>query len=467
MIGKKLGHYTIVEKLGEGGMGVVYKARDTHLDRFVAVKVLPPERTSDPERKARFVREAKAASALQHPNIVHIYDISSEDGVDYIAMEYVAGKTLDQMIPSKGMRLSELLKIAIQITDALARAHSVGIVHRDLKPANVIVDEKGLVKVVDFGLAKLVEQEASEESHTAPMEAATKEGVIIGTVAYMSPEQAEGKKVDARSDIFSFGALLYEMSTGLRAFQGDSSLSTLAAVLHEEPKPISGSTSSDFIKTITRCLRKDPDRRWQSMADLRVAVLELIEESNSNPSPTSSQLVRQKPAILLWAASSALFVLMVAGWLFMKYSVPKLPPPNLVQISSYPGYELDPSFSPDGQQVAFCWNGDKEDNWDIYVKIVGETNALQLTRDPAAEYKPAWSPDGKKIAFRRYGPKKSDIWSVSPLGGEEHKISDLQTLGQISWAPDGRWLTVAGGISYRNVGQERGLFLVPGCYAAH
>ena len=285
MIGKTVSQYQILDKLGEGGMGVVYKARDTHLDRTVAIKVLPPEKVSDPERKRRFVQEAKSASALNHPNIVTIYDIDQSGGVDFIAMECVAGKTLDELIPRKGMRLKEVLKNAVQIADALATAHAAGIVHRDLKPANVMVTYKGLVKVLDFGLAKLTEPVGSDETRTTEtLEPHTEEGTIVGTVAYMSPEQAEGKKVDARSDIFSLGSVLYEMVTGQKAFQGTSKMSTLAAILHQEPKPASaiGQTiPADLEKLISRCLRKDPERRWQAMADLKVALQELKEDSDS------------------------------------------------------------------------------------------------------------------------------------------------------------------------------------------
>ena len=239
MIGKTLGHYQITEKLGEGGMGIVYKARDTRLDRFVALKVLPPEKVSDPDRKRRFIQEAKAASALNHPSIITIHDIDQADGIDFIAMEYVGGKTLDQRIGHRGLRLNDTLKYAVQIADALAKAHSAGIVHRDLKPTNIMVNEDGVVKVLDFGLAKLTEQiQGDETASTATFDGEgrpiTEEGVIVGTVAYMSPEQAEGKKVDARSDIFSLGSVLYEMVTGQKAFHGTSKLSTLSAILHQE-----------------------------------------------------------------------------------------------------------------------------------------------------------------------------------------------------------------------------------------
>jgi TolB-like protein/Tfp pilus assembly protein PilF/predicted Ser/Thr protein kinase len=282
MMGRTVAHYQILEKLGEGGMGVVYKARDTHLDRFVAMKVLPPEKVADPGRKARFVQEAKAASALNHPNIIVVHDISSDAGVDFIAMEYVSGKTLDQIIPRKGMRLGEALKVAVQVADALARAHSAGIVHRDLKPANVMVDEHGLVKVLDFGLAKLTEVAPLDDgASTRTQRPQTEEGQIVGTVAYMSPEQAQALPVDARSDVFSFGSLLYEMVTGRRAFQENTKFSTLAAIIKQEPAPVAAETPHDLEKIITRCLRKDPDRRFQHMEDLKVALEELKEEPGS------------------------------------------------------------------------------------------------------------------------------------------------------------------------------------------
>jgi eukaryotic-like serine/threonine-protein kinase len=284
MIGKTLSHYRILEKLGEGGMGIVYKARDTHLDRFVAIKVLPAERVADPERKRRFVQEAKAASALNHPNIIHIYDIDQQDGVDFIAMECVMGKTLDQLTPRHGMRLNEALKTAVQMADALARAHAAGIVHRDLKPANIMVDEHGIVKVLDFGLAKLTETLPPGEDATLTAKPSTEEGKIVGTVAYMSPEQAEGKKVDSRSDIFSFGSVLYEMLTGRRAFQGETKASTIAAILKEDPKPASQLTEAlpkEFEQVITRCLRKDRERRTQHLDDVKLALLELKDRTRA------------------------------------------------------------------------------------------------------------------------------------------------------------------------------------------
>ncbi len=273
MIGQSLGHYRIEDKLGEGGMGVVYKARDTHLDRFVAIKVLPPERVADPERKRRFVQEAKAASALNHPNIITIHDIAQEGGVDFMVMEYVAGKTLGELIGRKGLKLSETLRCGIQMADALAAAHGAGIVHRDLKPGNVMVTESGLVKVLDFGLAKLTEAMVGEEAPTQ-----TAEGAILGTLAYLSPEQAEGKRVDARSDIFSFGSVLYEMVTGRRAFQGDSNLSILTAILRDQPRPareLAEEAPADLESIVARCLRKRAGERFETAIEVKLALEKL------------------------------------------------------------------------------------------------------------------------------------------------------------------------------------------------
>ena len=227
--GDRIGPYEILSLAGSGGMGVVYKAKDTRLNRFVAIKVLPPGKDLNDERRLRFLQEAQAASALNHPNIVTIYDVGTVDGADYIAMEFVAGKTLDASIRREGMNLAELLRYAVQLTDALAKAHAAGIIHRDLKPGNIMVSVEGQVKILDFGLAKLNDAPlGSASDETVSVRPKTAEGAIMGTAAYMSPEQAEGKAVDVRSDIFSLGAILYEMATGQRAFRGDTTASTIS-----------------------------------------------------------------------------------------------------------------------------------------------------------------------------------------------------------------------------------------------
>jgi serine/threonine protein kinase len=387
-LGSKLGSYEVLSLLGAGGMGEVYRARDTRLGRVVAVKVLPAERMADENRRRRFVQEARGASALSHPNIVTIHEIESADGIDFIVMEYVPGKTLDTVIPRQGMRLGEVLRIAIPIADAVARAHAAGIVHRDLKPANVMVGSDGTVKVLDFGLAKLVAQEdgGSPEHETVTEEGdagrLSRPGMVAGTAGYMSPEQAAGKKVDGRSDIFSFGAVLYEMVTGRRAFAGNSTAETLAAVLREQPKALSEvvpGVPRDLEKVILRCLQKDSD---------------------SQPAAAQAPARRRRRWRLVAALAGAL-LLAVAVWLRWRSRGIELASPRLVPLTSMRGAVRYPTFSPDGGQIAFAWDGEKGDNWDIYLKMNGSSEIHRLTTDPAPDSFPSWSPHGRQIAFVR------------------------------------------------------------------
>jgi Tol biopolymer transport system component/tRNA A-37 threonylcarbamoyl transferase component Bud32 len=456
MIGKTYSHYRIVEKLGEGGMGVVYKARDTHLDRFVALKILPAERVADSERKRRFVQEAKAASSLNHPHIVTIYDIVEADGIHFIAMECVEGKTLDQLIPRHGMRLKEALKIAVQIADALAAAHEAGIVHRDLKPGNLIVTDKGHLKVLDFGLAKLTEEMLpGAEDATLTAKPETEEGKIVGTVAYMSPEQAEGKKVDARSDIFSLGSVLYEMVSGKRPFEADSKASTLGAIIHKDPQPLSAKIPRDLEKVISRCLRKDIHRRFQHMDDVKIALEELKEESDSGvlevaESPGVAVRGRLWWTGVLVAVAVAVTTLGIGGWFWVGRSHPAREETQLtaVPLTTYRGQELFPSLSPDGTQVAFQWCQEGQ-NCHIYIKQVGVEPPSQLTNAPMNDRSPAWSPDGRFIAFiRRLEPKKSALILIPQRGGSDRQLAtwDLSE-GSIpldgpylAWTPDSKWL---------------------------
>jgi serine/threonine-protein kinase len=288
MLGRRVQQYQFTEKLGAGGMGEIYKALDTRLSRTVAIKVLPSARSGDPDRRRRFLQEAQAASGLNHPSIITIHDVISEGDTEFMVMEYVHGKTLNDLIPKGGLRVPLVIKYALQMADALSTAHAAGIVHRDLKPANVMVTESGLVKILDFGLAKLTDQGPIPDddstrtiANSAPL---TVEGSILGTVSYMSPEQAQGKKVDTRSDIFSFGAVLYEMATGRRAFEGESSLSTLSSILRDEPKPmieVAPDVPAALESVFLRCLRKNPDDRWQSMKEVQQALSALKRESDS------------------------------------------------------------------------------------------------------------------------------------------------------------------------------------------
>ncbi len=303
MVGTTISHYEILEKLGEGGMGLVFKARDTQLGRFVAVKVLIAGPGESADHRARFILEARAASSLNHPNIITIHDIVTIDEGECIVMEFVRGKTLADVIETGRMPVVDCLKIATQIADALSAAHSIGIVHRDLKPANVMVTPEGLAKVLDFGLAKLAEEDpqdalsgafgASDTTVSIHMNGRPKtaEGAIIGTVAYMSPEQAQGQRVDARSDIFSFGAVFYEMLTGERAFKGNSGLATLTAVLRDNPQEFSKSNvdaPAEVQELVMRCLRKDPDQRFQSMRDVKNSIETIYFASRSGVIPMMS-----------------------------------------------------------------------------------------------------------------------------------------------------------------------------------
>ncbi len=453
-------------------MGAVYNARDHRLDRLVAIKVLSGKAAAAPERQARLIQEAKTASALNHPNIVTIHEIDVAGDLLFIAMEYIEGRTLEQLIPQRGLRFADALRYAVPAADALAGAHAIGIVHRDVKPSNIMVSTKGLVKVLDFGLAKLTSREkpssatAGEADATVTVTARqTEDGSILGTVAYMSPEQAEGKEIDARSDIFSFGVMLYEMLTGRRPFTGDTKLSTLAAIVNQEPRParqLVDGLPPELDRVLARCLRKDPARRFQTMADLKVALEELKEESESGRLTAGAPVpVPARRRTWLWAVAGAVMVLALAGaWLLRRPA--SGPPETLVSVTSYPGSELFPNFSPDGRQIAFSWDGEKGDNLDIYVKLVGETNALRLTTDPAADAYPVWAPDGKRIAFRRgglagaaAGLPSGPIYTVSPLGGAEQKLSDFATTYQMSWSPDGKWLAVS------SSDQPSAIFLLP------
>ncbi len=393
---------------------------------------------------ARFLREARSASALNHPNIVTIHDLVRDGDEQFLVMEYVEGRTLEQLVHGRGLPLNESLRIASQIADALSAAHGAGIVHRDLKPSNVMLTPSGAVKLLDFGLAKLQEREPSTPEDATCANAQTEEGAIVGTAAYMAPEQAAGKQVDARTDVFSFGALLYEMITGRRAFEGDSKISTLAAVLEKEPKPASEIVPGlprEVERTIQRCLRKNPAKRWQTMADLKVALDELREESDSGRlSGVSGAPTRARSPRFAWV-TAVVAVIFVAGaayiWASRSFRTSGEGFRKTV-LTTYPGSELFPQLSPDGRQVAFAWNGEKEDNFDIYVKLLDSGEPLRLTKSPEREDLPKWSPDGRQIAFARGG----SIYLIPALGGAERKLVEGPVQGY-GWRPDGKVMALA------------------------
>jgi serine/threonine protein kinase/Tfp pilus assembly protein PilF len=339
--GTRLGPYEILSKVGAGGMGEVYKARDTRLGRMVAIKILPPGRVADKDRQRRFEQEAIAASALNHPNIVTVYDVGAQDGLAFLAMELVSGKSLDQSIPASGMRIGEILRVASQIADALSMAHANGIVHRDLKPANVMITAEGLVKVLDFGLAKVTQSAEGEDAETRTIAGLTDAGTVLGTAAYMSPEQTEGKPVDGRSDIFAFGSLLYEMATGQRAFQGGTPISTMSSVLRDDPPScdqVRADLPPQLARVIARCLRKDPARRFQHMADLKVELDDLKQESDSGKLNSTNAAVSQPSRSPVWIAVAAFAA--AAGFLgyrFLQARATISPePPTRVTVASAP-----------------------------------------------------------------------------------------------------------------------------------
>jgi Tol biopolymer transport system component len=448
-------------------MGEVYRVRDTRLDRIDALKILPPEVATDPDRLRRFIREAKAASALNHPNIATIYEIGESDGVHWIAMELVEGQTLAEKLKKSLLEADEMLDIGIQATEALEEAHNKGITHRDIKPANLMLTPKGQVKVLDFGLAKITRVEgqgaaslASTDSHTFP-------GLVMGTARYMSPEQVLGQPVDHRTDIFSLGVVLYEMATGQSPFAGETASAIFDAILHQAPAwptRAQARVPEELRRIINKAMEKFREMRYARAADLAadlkqlkrdmhresMAAREAVAEIPSQP----VEAIQTKRTSWKWALVGLLGLFVVSAvilW-FWKPRSPVTPeaPLMAIPLTSYPGNEEGASFSPDGSQVAFAWNGEKEDNWDIYVKLIGSETRQRLTTNPAADQWPAWSPDGRWIAFLRdLSGGRFAVVLVPPMPGPERILTEgYLTLPNVegpylSWSPDSRWLAIA------------------------
>jgi serine/threonine protein kinase len=426
VIGTTLSRYQIVEKIGAGGMGEIYRARDTELDRDVAIKVLPEAVADDEVRLERFRREAKAVAKLDHPNILAIHDFGAEGGITFAVTELLEGQTLRERVPTSGLPWQKVAEIGAAIADGLAAAHGKGIVHRDLKPENVFVTSDGRIKILGFGLAAIREEVLSEAETGTLTPEGTRTGTVMGTLGYMSPEQLRGKPADSRSDIFALGCVLYEMVSGRRAFAGGTTAEIIASILKEEPQQLSSTGATlpaDLEATIHRCLEKSPEARFQSAADLAFA-LRSIGTGPAVAMATPTGEVKPKPARKSWwvaAVAAAALAAVVAGWLWLDPFASKLPPPTATMFTTFPGNESDPAFSPDGSMIAFT-HGTEDGLFDLYVKMVGGGDPVLLDHGSLWYHTPCWSPDGRQIAFVRCdkgdGQRRSCSVKVRPaLGG--------------------------------------------------
>ena len=450
MIGHTISHYKITEKLGEGGMGVVYKADDTKLDRPVALKFLAPHLLRDDEARKRFEREAKAAARLDHPNICTVYEIDEAEGRTFIVMAFLEGRPLSERIKEGPVKLPEALSVALQTAEGLEAAHDKGITHRDIKPDNLMLmtGSRGLVKIMDFGLVQL-----------AGGSKFTREGTTLGTMTYMSPEQAEGAETDSRTDIWSLGVVLYEMVAGQPPFRGDYEQVVVYSLMNETPEPLTAvrtGVPKELERIVDKCLAKQPASRYQGVNDLLVDLRGLQKEQQAEaataarPAPAPTQHSHRTPWLLAGAAVLMALAVTAGAFLGLFESEKPVTEQSLqtTPLTTYPGSERNPAFSPDGEQVVFSWNGENEDNFDLYTLPIGRTTPQRLTTDPGEDFSPSWSPDGRFIAFlrRRPGDLLADVLIKPAIGGPERQVGRVHypffVLRGITWSPGGGHLIV-------------------------
>ena len=430
LVGRQLGSFQVLSLLGAGGMGEVYEARDTKLGRHVAIKLLPKDFTHDPERLARFQREAKMLAALNHPNIAAIYGLEHSDGLHYLVIELVGGQTLAERLLAGVLPTKEALEIAVQIAEALEAAHEKGIIHRDLKPANVKVTPEGRIKILDFGIAKRTSNVSQRTETAATLSMLTREGSFAGTPAYASPEQVRAGTLDGRSDLFSFGVVLYEMAAGRSPYSSRTSNELFAGILTAVPRPPSDfrpDLPSALNKIILRLLEKDPEHRFQTAAELRKALVGL-----------------SAPAVPVWQRGRVLVgsgalsaVLLGAAWFILLQGRPASPsaPIKMEPLTTFTDSAVAPALSPDGKMVAFLRGPNTfVGPGQIYVKQLPSGEPVQITRDATQKMSPVFSPDGSRIAYTVVTANQSwDTWTVPVLGGEPTQwlpnASGLQWIG--------------------------------------